>query len=129
VLVWDLAMKRRPGEVLVGIPTDREISVWWAALVGDDPRPAYAAIWQLSDAPAASVPFLRQRLRPVTKAQVSEIRQHLADLNSNTFSVREKAFERLRSLGVAAERDLRQQSKRKGSPEVHRRIEQLLKNL
>jgi WD domain, G-beta repeat len=129
VLIWDLAMKRRPAEALVGNPSDREIAVWWADLVGDDPGPAYTAVWQLSDAPAAFVPFLCQRLRPVTEAQVREISQHLTDLDSNTFSVREKAFERLKSLGVAAEGDLREESKKKGSPESRRRIEQLLANL
>jgi RNA polymerase sigma factor (sigma-70 family) len=129
VLIWNLAMKRRPAEPLVGSPSDREIAAWWADLLDEDPGRAYTAIWQLSDAPAASVPFLRQRLRPVTEAQVREISQHLADLDSHMFSVREKAFERLKSLGVVTEQNLRQELKQKGSPELHRRIEQLLENL
>jgi hypothetical protein len=35
----------------------------------------------------------------------------------------------LKNLGVVAERDLREELKRKNSPEIRRRIEQLLENL
>src|SRR5262249_26390236 len=90
---------------------------------------AYAAVWQLADVPGASAPLLRQRLRPVTDTQVREIGRHIADLDSDTFAVRQKAFEQLESLGPAAGPALRKALEKEVSAELRRRVEELLERL
>jgi RNA polymerase sigma factor (sigma-70 family) len=124
VLLWDVTLPARSsGEVGA-----KELAGWWADLAGSDGRRAYAAVWRLAEAPPA-VPFLRQQLKPVTEAQAAEVRQYIADLDSNQFPVRDKALRQLEGLGVAAEPALRQAAEQKASPEVRRRLDQLLERL
>src|SRR5262249_2795069 len=105
-LVWDLAsaLHRRPRAEK---PEEAKLTAWWADLAAEDARRAYAAIWRLSEAPDATVPFLRKRLRPPSDAEIKEARRLIADLDSTRFATREKAFERLLKLGEIAEPVLR----------------------
>jgi RNA polymerase sigma factor (sigma-70 family) len=128
-LIWDLPLAVGARAPLPKGAGDNEIAAWWADLAGADARQAYAAVWRLAEAPVASVSFLRQHLRPVTDAEVKEIRQHLKDLDAEAFAVREKAFQQLERLGPAAAADLRQALEKKPSLEARRRIERLLENL
>jgi RNA polymerase sigma factor (sigma-70 family) len=122
VLLWDLPLaSRRPGE--------KDAPASWADLLSEDAGRAYAAVWRLAEAPAASVPFLRARLQPVPEAQLREIRQRIADLGSATFAVRQKAFARLKDLGPAAEPALRVALAKEPPLEVRRRLEQLLEGV
>jgi hypothetical protein len=119
----------RPADALVEQPGEKELGAWWADLAANEAGRAYAAVWQLTDVPSVSVPFLRERLKPVPNTQAKEIRQHLDDLDNNSFAVRERAFQNLRSLGPAAAPALRQALERKVSLEVRRRLEQLVESL
>jgi RNA polymerase sigma factor (sigma-70 family) len=125
VLVWDLTMPAPSS----GEPGVKELTVWWADLGGANAGRAYAAVWRLAEAPAVSVPFLRGHLRPVTEAQARQVRQDIADLDSDTFAVREKAFRELEALGPAAEPALREARGKPVSPEVRRRLDQLLEEV
>jgi hypothetical protein len=129
VLLWDLVPASGAAGSPAQGPAEEEVAAWWADLAGADAGRAYAAIWRLADVPGASVPFLRRRLRPVTDAQGKEIRQHIADLDSDTFAVRDKAFRRLENLGLAAAPALRQALAKDVSPEVRRRVGHLLENI
>ena len=111
---------------LTGKAGEKEVAGWWADLAGEDALRAWAAVWRLADAPAASVPFLRRQLRPVTDAEVKQIRQHIADLDSETFAVREKAHKELQRLGMAAWPALREALEKEPSAEFRRRAEKLL---
>jgi hypothetical protein len=129
VLIWDFALALGVAGPLVKSPNEREIAAWWADLAEVDARRAYAAVWRLAEMPGVSVPFLRRHLRPVTDAKLKEIRQHLKDLDSDAFAVREKAFQQLERFGLDAVSDLRSLLKQELSLEVRRRIERLLENL
>jgi hypothetical protein len=128
VLIWDLPLALRR-EGTTGKPGEKEIAAWWEDLASADAGRAYAAVWGLADVPGASVPLLGERLRPVTEAEVKEVRRYIADLDSDTFAVRKKAFEQLDRLGPAAEPALRKAREKGGSPEVRRRVEELLDRL
>jgi RNA polymerase sigma factor (sigma-70 family) len=118
-LIWDLPLaSRRPGE--------KDVPAWWADLLSADAGLAYAALWRLADAPAATVPFLRERLKPAPEDQMKQIRRSVADLGSATFAVRQKAFTQLQSVGPAAEPALREALAKDLPLEVRRRLEQLL---
>jgi hypothetical protein len=129
VLVWDLPLALHGPDHKVSAPTDNDLARWWAGLAGDDARRAYAAIWGLAEAPAASVPFLERKSKPAGDDQANEIRRQVADLDSDAFAVREKAFKQLESLGPVAEVELRRILEKNPSPEVRRRVESLLEKL
>lgn len=127
-LVWDLqpALRREP---LVEKPDDKELAGSWSDLLADDARRAYAAIWRLIDAPESTVPLLRQRLKPATDAEVAAVRRLIADLDSEAFATREKAFEQLVKLGPAAEPVLRHALQQKPALETRRRLQLLLERI
>ena len=127
-LVWDLAPALRCGP-RTEKPEEAKLTAWWADLAADDARRAYAAIWRLSEAPEATVPFLRRRLRPPTDAEIKEVRRHITDLDSTRFATRERAFERLLQLGEMVEPVLRHALEKNPSLELHRRIQLLLTRL
>jgi hypothetical protein len=120
VLLWDLASPPAGGR------EDKALATWWNDLADADPVRAYAAVWRLAGVPEKSVPLLRRHLKPVAEDDVEEIRQAVADLDSESFAVRAKASGRLRELGLSAELALRQELEKKVSLEVRRRIEQVL---
>jgi hypothetical protein len=125
VLLWELGPASRPAEP----PGEKEVAACWDDLSGADAARAYDAIWRLAEAPAASVPFLRQHLRPVTEAEVKEISRFIEELGSDEFAAREQATRQLERLGPAAAPALRK-ALEKGAPlEVRRRIERLLEGL
>ena len=129
VLIWDWPQAVEVASPLIKTPTEKEIAAWWADLAGADARRAYAAVWRLAEAPAASVPLLRRHLRPMTDADRQAIRQHIKDLDAEAFAVREQAFRELETLGPVAAADLRRALEEKPSPEMRRRIERLLDSL
>jgi WD40 repeat protein len=124
-LVWNLSPALRPAEPLVRRPGAMELAAWWADLAGADAGRAYAAVWRLTEAPEA-VAFLRERVKPVGDADLKKVRQLIADLDSDAFEAREKAFKQLEALGGAALPALREALAAKPSPEVRRRVAALL---
>jgi hypothetical protein len=119
-LLWDLTAGPHRADA-----TDKEIAAWWAALAGEDATRADEAAWRLADAPA-SVVLLRRYLRPVTAIDMQAARARIAELDSPTFAVREKASTELERLGLSVV-SLLERSLRDGPPpEARRRITQLL---
>jgi RNA polymerase sigma factor (sigma-70 family) len=119
-LIWDVVPALgKPGPV-------EDVAGAWADLAGDDVRRAQAAVWRLADTPEAAVPFLRQRLRPDTVADLARVRQNVRDLDHERFTVRDKAFHALERCGPAAIPALRAALEKKPSLETRRRLEQLL---
>lgn len=98
----------------------------WVDLDGTDAVKAYRAIRTLAAAPKESVAFLKRRLQPVAPVAAKQMARLLADLDSDEFAVREKAMKQLEKLGDRAVAELHKALAGKPSPEVKRRIEQLL---
>jgi RNA polymerase sigma factor (sigma-70 family) len=122
-LVWDLPKTNDRAAAT----TTKEVAGWWTDLRSDDSAKAYAAIWRMNDVPAdVVVAFLRTYLRPEAAPDPAKLRQLVADLNSDTFRVREKAEKELQELGHAAVPALRKELDEKPGPEMRQRIEQLL---
>jgi RNA polymerase sigma factor (sigma-70 family) len=128
-LVWDLALAVGVAEPLAGTPAEKEIAAWWADLAGDDPRRAYAAVLRMAEAPKESIPLLSRRVSPVTEDQVKQIPALVADLGSETFAVRQKAFQQLHWLGPLGEPALRRSLENNPPLEVRLRLDQLLGSL
>jgi WD40 repeat protein len=128
-LVWDLQPALLRGKPLTGKLSDKELADCWTDLAADDARRAYAVIWRLTETPEVAIPFLRQRLQPATDADVKAVRRLLADLESDDFATREKAFEQLAKLGPVAEPVLRQALEQKPALEARRRMQLLLERI
>ncbi len=123
-LVWDLSGALAP--VVSPAPAEEDVSRWWSDLAGEDAARGYAAVWRLTECPAAAVRLLRRQLHPVADTDLAEVRRLVAQLDDDTFAVRQKAFGRLEALGETAVPALRQALTKAPPPEVRRRIEELL---
>ena len=74
----------------------------WAALGGSDGGKAYEAIRELAGDPAKAVPFLAERVKPVTPPDSARVAKLIADLDADEFTVREAAQKELEKLGELA---------------------------
>jgi WD40 repeat protein len=125
ILIWDFPLPPRKREALAA----EELEGLWGDLASTDAAKAWRAVWRLADAPQEALAFLRGRVRPYPTAEAELTRKLLADLDSDSFDVREAAGKHLKELSVRAEPALRAALKDKPSLELRRRIEPLLAKL
>jgi RNA polymerase sigma factor (sigma-70 family) len=128
VLVWDVTGRLAVGHRLrPAKPTDAELQALWTDLADDAAR-ADRAVWTLAAAPEQALPLLRRGLRSAPGAAETKARidRCIADLDNDTFAVREAASAELRRLGEAAEPALRAAATKTASAEVRSRAGQLL---
>jgi hypothetical protein len=83
-------------------------------------------MWKLIDVPQQTVPFLRERLKPVRATDPHQVRRLLAELNGETVAGREKASKDLEGLADRPLAALQQALENKPPPEVRQRIEVIL---
>jgi WD40 repeat protein len=129
-LVWEVQALIKDTPAPVAEATDKQLEAWWAALEGEDAAKAYQAIRHLAARPEQALPLLRPHLRRLI-ARPAPSKEHIARLiaalGSDTFTEREKASAELRELGGDAAPALRRALAKTGSPEVRRRIEEVLR--
>jgi dipeptidyl aminopeptidase/acylaminoacyl peptidase len=128
-IVWDLKHDEKPPAKDLKL-TGKEMDALWADLGGDDARKAYAALRTLRAAPADSLPYLSDRLKPKPAgADAKKIADLIAALDSDDFDTREKATKDLEGLGRAAESAVRQALAGKPSAEARVRLGNVLDKL
>jgi hypothetical protein len=125
VLLWDVAgltpAERRELPLKAG-----QLPRLWEDLAAADAGRADRAVRLLTVSPAATLPLLREQLRPVAKPDAKRIQQMVADLDSKQFAVRDRAMRDLGQLGELAETALQQALKGSPNLEVRQRINGLL---
>ncbi|MGH7169824.1 MAG: hypothetical protein ACRELG_06055 [Gemmataceae bacterium] len=84
---------------------------------------------KLVASPQQSVPFLGKNLPPAPKGDARRLRQLLADLGSDSFALRQKAYDQLAKEGAEAEDTLQEALAGKPSLELRRRVGDLLDKL
>jgi RNA polymerase sigma factor (sigma-70 family) len=99
----------------------------WAALA-DEPKQAYRAIWQLSDAEGAAA-FLRGKIPPVEPVADERLEKLIGDLDSNQFAVRQAASKALAELGELAVPAMRKALAGEPTLEPRRRLEALVERV
>ena len=126
--VWDLLTRSLPQKAKAGAPDPKELDRQWAALADEDAARAFGAVQSFAAFPGASLPDLRERVRPfaVESARMAEL---VRDLDHNAFPVREAATKELAALGELAEPVLRNVLDRQPTLEARRRIEPLLQRI
>lgn len=100
----------------------------WKDLAGDAAK-AYAALGRLVSSPGPTVAFLRKRLTSMTTVDTQRIEQLIADLDSDTFTVRDAASKELETLGEQAGAALEKALAGNPSAETRRRLEALRRRL
>jgi RNA polymerase sigma factor (sigma-70 family) len=120
-LIWDLS-------VIAGAETERirSLDTLWSDLASKDSPRAFAATWEMARLRNGVVPFLKARLQPSETPGREHLRQLIADLDDDRFSVREAAARQLERLGDQAALVLREALAGKPSPEARKRMEVLL---
>lgn len=99
----------------------------WLALA-EEPATAYRALWAMSEAKDA-VDFLCGKLVPVKPVVDERLRRLIADLDSDTFAVRDKATKDLAEIGERAAPAMRAALRNKPSLETRKRLENLLQRV
>jgi len=100
----------------------------WGQLGGADAPKVYQAFWTLVSTPEQSVPFLKDNLLASRSPQVqAQIKEWIAQLESDQYLVRERAFQNLQQKIEAAAQELKSQLPQ-APPESQLRIEELLKS-
>jgi hypothetical protein len=107
-------------------PAPADLAQLWADLGTGDAVQVDRAMTSLVAQPAHAVAFLRQRLHPVCAPDPRRLAGWLAGLDSDEFAVREQATHELEKLGEVIELDLKRAQSQCPSPEVRRRIKNLL---
>ncbi len=97
----------RPGARAALAPTPRDLPKLWDQLIDDDPARAWQAVAVLARFPERSLPFLRDRLRPVLPPKPERLKELLADLENPDFEARERADAAMIQFGELAEPTLR----------------------
>lgn len=119
-LVWDMALTALSDQRT----TDR--AKLWADLASSEPNAVNRALASLAAAPDIAVSLLKTSLRPAAAPDTATLDRLVADLDSEQFEAREKAFTELDRLGATAVAGLRKREAKTTSLEVRQRIARLL---
>jgi WD40 repeat protein len=122
ILLWEKALPASKPEPLAV----KELETLWTDLEAKDAAKAWRAVWRLTDSPQDALAYLRGRVKPSPTAPADVTRKLLADLDSDSFAVREAAVKSMKELGLQAEPALRAALMAKPSLEQKKRIEELL---
>jgi WD40 repeat protein len=125
ITVWDVTEPPAP------LPAPKELSAadldrLWDGLADGDTARAYGAMRALSAPPSRALRALRERLRPVTRADLATLKRLIGALDSAEFDEREKADAELTRIGEPALPELRKALK-SPSAELRRRAEGLIR--
>ncbi|HEY7425530.1 MAG TPA: WD40 repeat domain-containing protein [Gemmataceae bacterium] len=126
ILLWKIP----ENDGLPAMLSMEEAATLWQELTGDDTARANRALAGLAAAPAQAVPLIKQRFRTTwTKPDAKRLARLIADLDSDTFKVRERATRELSEAGSDAADALRQALANNPSTEAKRRLEDLINRL
>ena len=132
------------GKTLATGQTDTTILLWnllppsdksrapadlWTDLGAEDAGRAYHAVAALVSMPREAVTLLKAHLHPVRAADLKLTAKLIADLDSEDFTLREKASKELKNLEERAQAALGKALQDKPDLEVKARLEKLLKRL
>jgi hypothetical protein len=128
IRVWDVS------ELVKALPWKERLSsaerdALWTDLADGDSAKAHRAIWALVGAMVDSLPWLRERVKPVVVADGARTAKLIADLENNRFAVRDQAARELEELAEAAAPALRQALAGTPGMDARERIESLLRRL
>jgi WD40 repeat protein len=129
VVVWDVSGLLPPARPAAEKLSREELARCWDDLAGTDAVRAYQVMAKLSRHPNQAEGLLKERLAANPGTSAERLARLIADLDSDNFKTREKASLELANLGQLAEGALRNALEGTPSPELKRRVQELLKKL
>src|ERR1051326_4823030 len=127
-LVWTIRDQVQKARQPVEVDAEA-VKRLWAELADGDAAKAFRAVASLSASSKTAVPWLKEQLKPIKGEDNSQIEKMIADLDSDEFEARQKAFDGLAKLEGQAEVALKKALKDSPSLEVRKHIEELLGKL
>jgi WD40 repeat protein len=127
MLIWDVSSLFHP--VKQPPLAAKELARRWSCPGEVDAQQAYLSMYRLACSPAQMVPFLRDKLRTFAPPTAARLRKLIADLDDDTFAVRDKATKELGRLGASVEDALLRALADSPSLEARHRIQRLLRKL
>jgi WD40 repeat protein len=128
-LVWDLALLPQQAKLPLEDLADNDLKTLWDDLADADAVKAHQAQRGLAIHRKQALAFLKAHLQRIAPVDDKSLDRLLNDLDSDTFSQRERATRELAELGELAEPALRKARVSERSPEVRRRVRRLLDQL
>jgi hypothetical protein len=110
-------------------PDAKQLEKLWAELASDDAAKAFRAMGQMAGVPTETTALLKAKLKPVEPADPKVVQKLLDDLNSDQYTVRQKANTELEKMADLAGPALRERLEGKPSLEMRKRIETLVDKL
>ena len=127
-LVFDISKFDAKARQILNL-TQSELESQWDMLMDNDGGNAQKALWILANSSKQSLPFLQGKLKPVSLFDQIKIQKWIADLDSETFTVRQAAAQELVKVGDQVQAPIQNALQGKPSLETRRRLEQVLKSL
>ncbi len=128
-LVWDLTGRSSVAPAGFFPLSEPKLAACWEDLASPQATRAYLAVQRLMRNPALSAAFLGKRLMPVPVVDKKRLARLIADLDSNSFQIRQGATAELEKLGGSAAAALRAALADKISLEVRQRVQKLVDKL
>jgi hypothetical protein len=107
-------------------PSTEQLQALWDALAATDAPKAHQAVLALTASPRATVPFFKDRLKPVAPVDPKRLVRLIAKLDDDKFEERERATKELEELRDLAGPALQKALAEKPSEEVRARATRLL---
>jgi hypothetical protein len=101
-LCWDLTGFGPKKQNERQAPSAEDLEKEWRHLVGDDARRAFQAMWRLAATGGQAVAKARKELQPAKAVDDKAIARLIAQLDNDSFEVREKASDELKKAGDLA---------------------------
>src|SRR5262249_24352481 len=105
LLVWDVP---RPDSKLSGKLGAEKVTQAWTDLASKDASRAFRARWTLASSAEETIPLMKKHLHTEHAVDPQRLRRLLTELESEQFTVRERAQKELEDLGDLAVPALRQ---------------------
>jgi hypothetical protein len=129
-LIWDVAALRKGMEKQPLGSKLKTPDVLWKHLLGNDAARAWEAMRLLEASPKTTLALFKDKLKPAVGVDDKHLTQLLRDLSSDTYKVRQSAFQELEELGELAEPALNRFLKEESPAlDARQRIEKLLAKL
>jgi RNA polymerase sigma factor (sigma-70 family) len=124
IYLWDMTGHAQPLD-----RKETELDQRWRDLASSEAPCAVQAVWDLALSPRQAVPFLQKKLKRPEPIAEERLKKLISDLDSDQFDTRSAASKELGRIGEQAETALRQALANDPSPELRKRLEQLLTKL
>ena len=124
------ALKKVDPQALARVqPSAKQCEALWDDLASSDEVKAFQAVWTFALAPEQALPWLTERLHPVSTPDAARVARLIRDLDDDEFFIRDEAEKELAKLGELAAPALKTALGDKPSLHVRTTLERFLQRV